>query len=115
MSRPLIDQALTFGPDAVSKDSHAYFPNSLSGQYVEFTVYVTFSTGSAAGKIQIQTADDPSYAGAWANVGNTIDWAAETSQKYVSVTGVFKALRLNIDTAITTGTVSAYLVAAAGI
>ncbi len=117
MARPLLKQELTFGPDATSQNSVAYFPNVLAGQYVEWTVYIEFSTGAAAGKAQIQTAFavEPvrSYAGTWANVGNTIDFVAQTSQKYASVTGVFDMLRINIDTAVTTGTMKAYVIAAA--
>lgn len=116
MARPFLKQELTFGPDATTQHSYAYFPDVLRGQYIEFTVYVEFSAGSAAGKIQIQTAfaNEPvrTYAGVWANIGNTIDWAAQSSQKYASVTGVFDMLRLDIDTAITTGTVKAYVIAA---
>ena len=116
MSRPLIKQELIFAPDAVSADSVAYFPLALAGQYVEWTVYIEFSSGSAAGKAQIQTAFavDPvrDYGGTWANVGSTIDWAAASSQKYASVTGVFDLLRVIIDTEITTGTIKAYVIAA---
>jgi len=117
MARPILRQELTFGPDATTQHSYAYFPASLRGQYVEFTVYVQFSAGSAAGKIQIQTAfeseTEPALASlVWANVGNTIDFAAASSQKYASVTGVFDRVRLDIDTAITTGTVRAWVVAA---
>ena len=117
MSLPLLRQALIFSPDATSQSSLAYFPAVLNGQYVEWTVYIEFSAASSAGKVQIQTAfyanPDITYGGTWANVGSSIDWAANTSQKYASVTGVFDYLRLNITTAVTSGTVSAYVVAQA--
>lgn len=116
MARPLLKQELTFAPDATTQHSYAYFPDVLCGQYVEFTVYIEFSAGSAAGKVQLQSAFavEPvrSYAGVWANVGSSVDWAAESSQKYVSVTGVFDMLRLDIATGVTTGTVKAYVIAA---
>lgn len=126
MPGPLIYAELVFKPDAASQNSKAYVPAEIMSQTDEFTVYVEFSAGSAAGKIQIQTAfqlspqmqlqGGPSPAPdidslVWANVGSTIDWAAASSQKYASVTGVFSAIRLNIDTAITTGTVRAFIVA----
>ncbi len=117
MARPILRQELTFGPDATTQHSYAYFPPSLRGQYVEWTVYVQFSAGTSAGKIQIQTSyeseTEPALASlVWANVGSTIDWAAASSQKYASVTGVFDRLRLDIDTAITGGTIRAFVVAA---
>lgn len=116
MARPILKQELTFSGNASDQNCTAYFPDSLRGQYVEFTVYIEFSSGSAAGKVQIESAFVPepvrTYAGTWAAVGNTIDWAAQSSQKYASVTGVFDLLRLRIDTAITTGTVKGYVVAA---
>jgi len=116
MSRPLIKQELTFSGDAVTSGSKAYFPQSMRGQYVEWTLYVEFGASVTAGKFQIETAfaNDPvsDYSGTWAAVGSTIDWAAATTQKYASVTGVFDLLRVNISTTIANGAVKAYLVAA---
>lgn len=109
MSAPVLDQELVFGPDATSQNSKAYFPASLDGLYVELIVYVQFSSASAAGKMQIQTAHAQDYGGTWANVGSTIDWAANTSEKYAAVTGIFGALRVNIDTAVTSGTVKVFV------
>lgn len=108
----MLDQALTFSGDASTAGSIAQIPDTLNGLYSEFTIYIDFSTGSAAGKITVETATDMSYAGTWAAIGNTIDWAAQTTQKYMSVTGVFKAIRLRISTTVTTGTVKGYIVAA---
>ncbi len=117
MARPILDQEVTFGPDATTSGSNAYVPPVLNGQYTEYTVYVQFSSGASAGKVQIQTAyespTEPDLASlTWANVGSTIDYAAAHAQKYASVTGVFKSLRLNIDTTVTSGTVRAWVVAA---
>jgi hypothetical protein len=108
---------LIFPGNASDANLKTYFPESIMGLFVELTVYVEYSAGSAAGKVQIQTAypsrtSDLRYNGTWANVGSTIDWAAVSSQKYASVSGVFADLRLNIDTAVTTGTVRAFFVAA---
>ncbi len=128
MSQPLLIQELTFAPNATGQNSVAYVPTVLLGQYDEFTIYIEFSTGAAAGKVQIETAFPSqgtvygnnaypltvgSYGGTWAAVGSTIDFAVETSQKYASVTGVFALLRVRIDTAVTTGTVKAFIVASA--
>lgn len=97
---------------ATASGAKAYFPNAIMGQFIECTVYVQFSAASSAGKVQIQTAHDTGYAGAWANVGSTLDWAVGSSEKYASITGVFGALRLNVDTTVADGTVSAFIVVA---
>lgn len=123
MARPIVRAELTFGPDATTINSKAYFPGNTNWgadprqdeiqvvtEVDEWIVIVQFSTGAAAGKIQIQTAHSGDYTGTWANVGSTIDWAAQTSEKYAAVSGLFPALRVNIDTAITTGTVRVFVV-----
>lgn len=116
MARPILKQQLVFSGTGVAQNDVAYFPDVLRGQYVEWTVYVQFNASVSAGKIQIETAyaEEPvrTYAGTWAAVGSTIDWAAASTQKYASVTGVFDMLRLRIDTAVANGTMSAYVIAA---
>lgn len=123
MAIPLIDQYLIWesgGESATAQNAVAYFPDCVRGQYVEYIVYVEFSSGSAAGKVQIQSAfswsrdgDKGKYAGTWANVGSTIDFSAASKTAYAAVSGVFGALRVIIDTAITTGTVKVGVIAAA--
>jgi hypothetical protein len=118
MSRPLLSQEIFFSGDALTSGSKAYFPTSLRGQYVEWTVYIEYGASTTAGKVQIETAWADAtkgvgdYSGTWAPVGNTIDWAAATTQKYASVTGVFDLLRANISTTVANGPVRAYIVAA---
>lgn len=119
MAQPIVKTTLTFSGDASTSGNNAYFPASLRGQYLNWTVYVEYSAGSAAGKVQIQTAfaDDwitpglADYSGTWANLGSTLDWAVASSQKTASVVGVYDLIRLNINTTVTTGTVKAYLIA----
>ncbi len=127
MARPLLIQELTFNGNASDQDLVAYVPNVLLAQYDEFTIYIEFSAAAAAGKAQIETAFPSqgtvyggnaypltigSYAGTWAAVGSEMAWAVATSQKYTSVTGVFALLRVRITTAVTSGTMKAYIVAA---
>ena len=109
MSFIVLNEELAF--NGVTQGSVAPFPPLSNGQYIEFTVYIVWGANVSAGKIQIQTAHDPAYAGTWANVGSTIDWAAASSEKYASVTGCFRALRLYVDTTVANGPVSAYVVA----
>jgi hypothetical protein len=110
MSAPLIRQQLLAAQTASGVT--ALFPDSLAGNYIEFTVYVTFDHTSAAGVVVVETAPDQAYAGTWANIG-TVTWSAIDKCHYVSVTGVFNALRLRISTTVTSGTCDAYLVASA--
>jgi hypothetical protein len=120
MSGPVLKQKLTFSGDGLVSGSKAYFPDSFRGQFTEWTVYIEFGASVTAGKIQIETAfadtsvtsSNADYSGTWAAVGSTIDWAAATTQKYASVTGVFDLLRLNISTTVANGPVTAYVVAA---
>lgn len=125
MAIPMLCQELTFSGNASDQNCTAYVPTNVLAQFKEFTIYIEFSAGSQAGKAQIETAFPSqgtvysngyplvvgSYAGTWAAVGSTIDWAAESSQKYASVTGVFAQLRVRISTAVTTGTMKAFIVA----
>ena len=86
------------------------FPTSVNGQYVELTMYVVFDATAAAGVVVLETADNVDYAGTWANIG-TVTFSAASKQHYVSVTGTFLAIRARVSSAVTSGTVSAYVVA----
>ena len=113
MSAPVIRQQLLTAK--TSSGVTALFPEVLAGQYVEYTVYVTFNDTSAAGAVAIETAPYAAYAGTWANIG-TMTWTGAASKAYyTSVTGVFNAIRVRITSAVTSGTCDVFLVAAAGI
>ena len=109
-SQPVLDQELVWsvtglpGGGASASGSIAPFPEAVRGNYVEFIVYVEFSHASDSGKVTIESAYSPDYAGTWAQVGtSTIDWSAIDTVKSASVTGVFGALRARISTACTNG------------
>ena len=109
-SQPVLDQRLAWTVTglptgyASASGSIAPFPELIRGQYVEFIVYVEFDHTSDSGKVTIESAFTPDYAGTWAQVGtSTIDWATIDTVKSLSVTGVFGALRARISTACTTG------------
>ena len=110
MSAPLIQQKILSA--ATDEDVTGYFPNSLAGQWVECTVYVTFDHTSAAGQVTIETAADQAYPDLWAEI-ETVDWAAIDKAHYVSITGVFDAVRVRITSEVTAGSCDVYLVAAA--
>lgn len=118
MAAPVMDLELAWtvtglpSGGASAANSIAPFPDSVRGQYVEMIVYVEFSHTTDSGKVQLETAYKPDYAGSWAPVGNTIDWAAIDTTKYAAVTGVFGALRARIETACTTGSLKVKVVGA---
>lgn len=125
MPGPALWQELTFLPDASSQHSFAYFPRAMNGQYADYTVYIMTSSGVSAGAVQIQTSFPPPstgdavlsdlpaarYTGTWANTGSAITCSSASTQVYGSVSGVFADIRLDISTAITGGTIRAFVVA----
>ena len=128
MAQPLLYRELTLSGDGVSAGQYAEVPQVLLGQFDEFTVYVQFGAGTTAGRLQIKSAFrwpaaggggvqngnfEPDLANlAWASVGSTFDWAAPSSQKVASVTGVFSALRVYIETTVAGGSVRVGIVCA---
>jgi hypothetical protein len=112
---PLFNQEIFFAPDSATQHSYAYLPKTLAGKTIELAVYILFGSGTGAGKVQVQSAPYHDYPASytWANEGNTIDWAAATSTKVARLTGLFGALRLDIDTAVTGGTIRAWVIATA--
>ena len=118
MARPLLRQEIAFSGNASTSGCVAYFPNALRGQYLDWTVYVEYSASTSAGKVQVETAitaneNVADYAGVWAVIGSTIDWAVESSQKVAAVTGCYDLLRLKINTTVASGTVKGYVLASA--
>jgi hypothetical protein len=67
--------------------------------------WVTFSAGTSAGAVKIESADDPNFAGEWATEA-TVTWSIANKQLSALVEGPFNALRVRISTAIVGGTVS---------
>jgi len=85
-----------------------YVGISEIAQIDESGFHIEFSSGSAAGQVVIETSSDPAYTGTWA-ILSTINWAAASKSHYVAITGVFRALRVRISSAITTGTVDVWM------
>ncbi len=67
------------------------------------TIYIIGSAGVSAGAIQLETADDVNYAGTWAAIGSPVTVVA-SAEVIAQATGVFKAIRARISTAIVGGT-----------
>ncbi len=115
MAVPLFDQELFFGGDGITAGvpNSVLFPPHTQGQNIETTMYVIWGHGTSAGKLTIETSPVLTYAGTWAPIGNTIDWAAEDTVKYAAVTGVFKYMRIRISTTVVGGTIRVFIVGAA--
>lgn len=75
----------------------------------ETAIYVQWSAGTSAGAVKVESADDASYAGTWAPLA-TDTWTAVSSEDIIQITGVHRALRTRISTAIVGGTVSTFAV-----
>jgi hypothetical protein len=134
MSRPVLWHELKFSGNASTGNDIAYVPPLIAGSYKDFTVYVEFSGASTTGAVQIESAFPTAlptgagygvpypldsigatdYTGTWAAQGSAITWAtgASGTQKTASVVGPFALLRCRISTAVTSGTVRAFIVAA---
>ena len=106
---PLTQQ--TFAPDATTAGSLCVMPPTLHGLALEWTFYIEFSAGSAAGVVQVETASNRDYTGTWASEA-TVTWSAASKAHVVHITALMQAVRLRISTTVTGGTVVAYAMAA---
>ena len=111
-SRVVINQELFFLTDATTAGSLAVFPDTVNPYFDRLTVYILFSHGTTAGKVQLQSAPYHDYpqTNVWANEGSTIDWAVQDSTKALHIDGVYGQLRLNIDTTVANGTIRAWVI-----
>jgi len=76
----------------------------LSGENRVLAVYVTWSPGSTAGAVTVETANDTDFTGTWAPVGSAITWGAANTTGLVQYTGPTRAVRARI-TSTVVGTV----------
>lgn len=74
----------------------------------ETTVYASWSSGTSAGVVTVETAEDDGYTGTWASLG-TISWSAASKQDVMQITGALRAVRARISTTVTGGTVTVKL------
>ena len=76
----------------------------ISGYIDTFSIYVEFSSGAAAGTIELETADDVNYTGTWAHQA-TISWVAGSSQQVASFSHIaLGAIRARVTGTVTSGT-----------
>ena len=67
------------------------------------TFQIKAAAGVNAGAIQIESSDDPTYSGTWAQVGGGPVAVVASAEVTVNVTGVYTALRARISTTIAGG------------
>lgn len=82
----------------------------LDGRAREIAVYVRFGPGTTGGAVTVETSYDPTFTGTWATLG-TIAWTAANRDHVLLVTGSLVVVRVRISTAVTGGTVSAWIAA----
>ena len=102
---PLTQFALT--PDSTGVNSFCMMPEPYMGKAMEWTFYIVFSVGSAAGTVLIESAHSRDFTGTWA-LEATVAWAAASSVKSAHFTGIMQACRVRISSAITTGTIQVW-------
>ena len=106
---PILDQPLLLDK---SVDETASVGVDTS-KYVELTHHVSWKVGVTAGEVQIETADDPLYAGTWAVVATVTFVGTAPLQQYARTQGAYKAMRHRINTAVAGGVVSTKITGAA--
>lgn len=103
---------LTFLPDASSQNSVAVLPAITLKNSLEWTIYVSFLTGSDAGVVKVESSHSNDYAGTWPAEATVTFAGTAPNEQVVHLTALNNALRLRISTAINSGTVKAYAMAA---
>lgn len=69
-------------------------------------VTIKGSAGVAAGAIQVEAADDPTYSGTWASIGGGPVTVVASSELQVTFEGTYQNIRARISTNVTGGTVT---------
>ena len=81
---------------------------NLDGKYPFIAVYITWSSGVTAGAVQVETSDDPAFAGTWSPIGSAQSFVANTKQVVVPTgPSAYKSIRVRVSTTVVGGTVSA--------
>lgn len=92
-----VDQPLITDGIIIETEGHISVQDASSLKEIAF--YIEFTTGANAGVVKIETARENEYGGTWA-VLSTITYAAAPAVQYVAITGIFRAVRARISTAI---------------
>lgn len=75
-----------------------------------FYHHISWSTGVVSGVVEVECADDSSYAGTWAPMGTVTFSGTAPKQDYVFTPGRPRAIRHRISTVLVGGTVTTRLI-----
>lgn len=78
---------------------------AIPSNFREHRVTITGSAGIASGAVQLESADDPAYAGTWQAIGSPVT-AVASAELAVAVEGIFQFIRARISTNIVGGSVA---------
>ena len=91
-----LDAAVTLGPDPLT---HCQ----------EVGLYVVFSADAMGGTVVVETAHAIGYAGAWSEVAE-VAWRGPARAHYVSLPGLYLAVRCRVTQPIVNGSVDIYAI-----
>lgn len=83
----------------------AYLPQEATEQAQNITIHAAFAAASAAGTLLVEAAADLTYTGTWVTIA-TISWSAASKAHSAQIVGCFKALRVRISGAVTSGSLT---------
>lgn len=75
----------------------------------ESAIYIRWNASAAAGSVTLESASDTAYTGTWAPMA-VIAFTTASKEDIIQVTGIHLNLRTRVSSAITSGTVSSWLV-----
>lgn len=82
---------------------------AVPSNFREHRVTIKGSAGIASGAVQVETADDPAYAGTWQAIGSPIT-AVASAEVATGFEGIFQFIRARISTNIVSGTVDVFYI-----
>lgn len=79
---------------------------AIPDSFTRHRIIIKGSAGIASGAIQPESADDPTYAGTWGQIGGGPITAVASTEITVDFTGVYSFIRARVSTDIVGGTVT---------
>ena len=97
---------------SVDETAVAFEPKVGATPAQGFHHHISWGTGVTSGVVEIECADDSSYAGTWAPMATVTFSGTAPKQDYVYTPGRPRAIRHRISTVVANGTVTTRLVGA---
>lgn len=79
---------------------------AIPNSFRKHKITITPSAGISAGAVQIETSDNPSFAGTWAPVGGGPLTLVANTQQAIDFEGIFPYIRVRVSTNVVGGTVT---------